>query len=524
MKRQILTVIFAIGIGSLSGSAQVRDLVFTNRAEQELFYRWDTTKTIDRDILECLLLAEGMPDQLSRNREWLASLEEEVKDIVRLEDSPLSKGEKLYAFVHERVLRKYSGVASAASLMTIGEYSCVTSTALYYHLGRVVGLPVIFHATPFHVCPVIEHEGKRIWVELTQPRDGFDIEFHQDELVEWLLEQKLATEEELQQKGEDIVYNDFIHGHYQSSVAAILGYHYYNFALKLYELGKREESFWALAKASTLEGQDKMIEEVFDESFRILSSLPRISTSYSKASSTYFKLRGRDTTVVVDGLTSVREGVENLLQTQRDLEQADSVQWMLERVLPKSPLVERPLAELRQFISVNKGLELNRKGRYHESFNVISGELEKDITNGKLQDIYVTVGMAYVQKLLMNGDDELAIATMDSMRKKVPEYAELRDAYSRILVSSIMTSGKYRTSPLKARESLMKAFEMDSTNMYVRESLGAVHHELAMSEIRKSKWQSARRFVTQGLRFAPGNEVLRSDLELLEKELRKSKK
>ena len=521
-----LSFAFALGITlfTASANAHAQGLSFQSQDERDLFTYWERSNTLNRGILECLFIAEGMSVQLDRNRQWLDKLEVEVKELIEQDESNLKKGEKLYNFVHDRVLRKYSGEASATTLMTNGEYSCVTATALYYHLGRVVGLPVMFHATPFHVCPILNIRGRRIWVELTQPKGGFDVEYNRKELVDLLLDNKLITTGEIDQKGEELVYNEFIHGHYQDSVAAILGYHYYNYALKLDRLGKREEAFWALAKARSLEHDDEAIKRVFDASFYVVSSLQKLSSSYFEIASIYFMSRDDDTTAVVDVITSVRQGVENLIQTQRDIGQADSILALLDRANLPTHLVERPLSELRQSVSVNKGLDLNRKGRYQEAYAAISTELRKDSSNAKLQDIYVHVGINYVQKLLTSGNNALAIATVDSMHKQMPSYDILRGEYARIVVSSIMVTGKYRTSPFKAREELMKVFDMDSANTYVREALASVHHELAMGEIRKGNWQTARSQIMQGLRFVPDNEYLQSDLSLLQKERPKSKK
>jgi len=524
MKASALTLVIALAALTCTARGQVQDFSFQNQAEQELFAYWELNRTLNRNILECLLIAEGRSDQLPRNEVWLSAREAEVKKYIDADQSILKKAEGLYVYVHESILRKFSGEATATMLMTSGEYSCVTSTALYYHLGSVMGLPVMFHATPFHVCPIISYQDKKIWVELTQPKEGFDIEYDRRKLVEVLLENKLVTKEELDQKGEEATFNDFIHGHYQTSIAAILGLHYYNHALGLDEQGRREEAFWALAKAYLLEHEDQVIEEVFDASFYNLSSLPKLSTSYFKAASAYFTLRGKDTTAVADAITSVSGGIENLLQTQRDFGQADSILTMLERTVVSSSSTEQPLAELRRSVTINKALELERTGKYQESFDLISAELKKDTANTKLQDVYVHVGMACVEKLLTSGKDGLAIALIDTMYKRMPDYARLRESYGRVLAASVMISGKYRTSPVQACRNLMKAFDLDSTNVYVREALASVHHELAMAEIRKSNWRSARSHINQGLRFSPNNEFLKSDLALLQKEGPKPKK
>ena len=243
MRRYVSLLIVLSAIVFIPSYGQVENLVFSNQAEMDLFTHWDSTRTLDRDIFECLLLAEGTPDQIPQCREWLAALETGVGKSIRKDASLLGKGEKLFTFVHDRVLRKYSGTASASSLMKTGEYSCVTATALYYRLGTIIDVPVIFHATPYHVCPVIDRHGTKTWFEMTQPQGGFDVEYDRSKVVELMLESKLTTKEEVEKKGEDAVFDEFILGHFQNSIASILGYHYYNFGLKLDRAGKREEAF-----------------------------------------------------------------------------------------------------------------------------------------------------------------------------------------------------------------------------------------------------------------------------------------
>ena len=503
-----------------TGNAQV--LSFQNSEEQTLITYWEHHKTLDRDILECLLVAEGKADQVARHKEWVSGLEAGIRKEIDVDASIPAKGKGLYRFVHDRVLRKFSGDASVASLMTNGEFNCVTASALYCQLARAIALPVTFHATPFHVCPILSTEDSKIWVELTDPRNGFDAEYKEESLVRFLLDNKLVTSGEVDQKGEEAIYNEFIHGKYRESAAALLGYHYYNQALRLDKNGQREQSFWALAKARCLEEEDEAIRIAFDASFQLVSTQRQFSTSYFKITSTYFHSRGRDSTVIGDAVTGAALAVENIIQSQRNFDQADSILQMMDQTILLTPAVHRSLTELRQSVSVNRGLELNRKGQYDQAYRVIATELQRDSSNALLQDVYVQVGMDYVQRLFISGNDKLALAIVDSLRRKMPAYGGLKDMYSRLTLASIMATGQYRTNPIKACEALTKAFEMDSTNTYVRQALGAVYHELAMAEIRKDNWRSARNQIMQGLRYAPENEYLKSDLSLLKKERPKS--
>jgi tetratricopeptide (TPR) repeat protein len=465
-----------------------------------------------------------MADNIPQARTWLASLEAEARAYIGTEDSFLARGEKLYTFMHERPLKKFGGPATATSLMKNGEYNCVTSTALYYQLGIAVSVPMIFHATPFHVCPVLEYEGKKVWVELTQPKDGFDREFDTARLVEWLLENKMVTREEFDSKGKEAVCNEFIKGSYQRSIGAVIGYHYYNYALALMDRGKEEEGFWALAKAHLLDEADKTVNEAFDASFLVVSALPKLSSSYLQCASAYVIARGKDTTVTAATLAAVDAGVENVIKAQRDFTQSDSILSMVERYLSGAELKEKHLLGLRQSVSVNRGLDLSRKGRHKEAFAVVANELAKDSANGNLRDFYAEVGLAYAQKLLTSGNVEESAAVMDTMYRRLPEYVTLRETYARVLVASEMTSRQFQSHPEKSLVTLLKALDLDSSNVYVRESLASVYHELAMSEIRKNNWQLARKQVLMGLKFAPDHQYLKSDLDLLKKEAPRTKK
>ena len=511
-----------LSAGSVFG--QEPDFAFSSREEQALITHWESHRTLPRGILECLLVAEGADGQLSRCASWIAPLETEAKKRVDPEGSFERKGEQLFEFLHERVLRKYSARASAEALMAGGEYSCVTAAALYYHLGTLAGLRVTFHATPFHVSPILESDGRKIWIEMTQPNDGFDVEYYDPELVDELVEQKIIARDELDRKGRETVYNEFVQGHFQPSAASLLGYHYYNHALKLDERGKTEEAFWALAKAHALEPGDEGIQRVLDYAFVNLSTLEHLESSYARAAREYFRARGRDSTAVEGAIEGAYQGVSVLIRTGHDIAQAESVLTTIEGFLTPRERGGRGMTRLRQFVGVSRGREFGRRGQHQEAFGIFAAELRRDSTAAWLQDLYIESGVRYAEKLHSAGKVDQALALIDSIYLKMPSYDKLKEVYIRFTLYSVMSSHRYRTSPVAARESLMRGFRMDSTNAYVRNALATVYHELAMNEIRKSNWNAARSQIMQGLRFDPGNEYLNSDLELLRKERPKSTK
>ena len=519
-----ITYIIVLLVFSETLHGQVQNLEFTHQLERDIFEQWQTDKSIKYGILDCLLIAEGHSAHLGLMRLWLDSLKKDVADQIEIDRPPLKKGRKLYEYIQARLLRKYSGIASGLSLMTTGEFSCVTATALYYELGNAISLPVIFHATPFHVCPVLQIEGKKVWIEMTNPKDGFDLDHDEKALVQWLLQNKFVLPEEIKEKGEDIVYNDFLKGHYQTSVNAILAYHYYNQALKQDGLGKTEDAYWDLAKAYTLENQDESITKVYDVSFLQISAISKLSSSYLNISKTYFQLRSADTSVSVQAIAAVQQGVQNVLEKDRNYPQIDSIVSFLEPVSHLSDIACKSYADLVQYVSVNKALEFHRTGKYKEAFKLISSEFDKDSHNAKLQDTYAAIGISYVQKSLSSGNSSVAVDIMDSLYKRLPDYADVRNIYVRVRMSMAMDLDSYKNNPAEAIQNLKKAYQIDSTNTYVRQAIARVYHELAMAEIRKSNWRAAQKYIKDGLKIVPEHEYLKSDLDLLKKEITKPKR
>jgi hypothetical protein len=139
----------------------------------------------DRLLLDALLFASGVVDGKAREnyrRRFDQLAATASKDLGNGNGrDPLERGEKLMAFLHKGVMKGgyQEHQTSLAVVFDSGTFNCVSSTALYYLLGRRLGLelrPISIPATGFtagHASLDMIVDGRRIEVEPTNP-DGFD--------------------------------------------------------------------------------------------------------------------------------------------------------------------------------------------------------------------------------------------------------------------------------------------------------------------------------------------------------------
>jgi tetratricopeptide (TPR) repeat protein len=137
----------------------------------------------DRFLFDALLFASGIVEVKAREdyRRRFDQLAAGACKAVGNGRDPLERGEKLMGFLHKGVMKGgyKEHQTSLAGVFDTGTFNCVSSTALYYLLGRRLGLelrPISIPANGIvsgHASLDMIVDGRRIEVEPTNP-DGFD--------------------------------------------------------------------------------------------------------------------------------------------------------------------------------------------------------------------------------------------------------------------------------------------------------------------------------------------------------------
>ena len=122
-----------------------------------------------------------------------------------------AKYDTIFNILHAKYLKRYSKESKISDLFQNKNYNCLTSTCLYHALCKDLGLKINIYGTSGHVyASVPGNDSSKIIVEMTDPAEGFDFGKNEDDYLEYLLEFKIITRDELKKKTVDEIYNEYI--------------------------------------------------------------------------------------------------------------------------------------------------------------------------------------------------------------------------------------------------------------------------------------------------------------------------
>ncbi len=139
----------------------------------------------DATLLDAMLFASGATGEetLKKYRDQFAKLVASAKAAVADATTDRERGDKLLVFLHKGVMAKgyETHQSSVTAVFDTGTFNCVSSTAVYYLVGKKLGLtltPISIPGGSFlagHATVDLVDGGKRVQVEATNA-DGFDWE------------------------------------------------------------------------------------------------------------------------------------------------------------------------------------------------------------------------------------------------------------------------------------------------------------------------------------------------------------
>ena len=80
---------------------------------------------------------------------------------------------RTYYAVHRRKLYNFKANADFTDVFKKGEYNCVTASALVAYVFQEIGIDYSIRLAPGHVFVIAESGGKKVYLETTDPINGF---------------------------------------------------------------------------------------------------------------------------------------------------------------------------------------------------------------------------------------------------------------------------------------------------------------------------------------------------------------
>jgi tetratricopeptide (TPR) repeat protein len=138
---------------------------------------------------------------------------------------------KIYNTIHNKFFQKYDLKAEFTDVFKNGTYNCVSVTALYVYVFEKLNIPYHIKELPTHVFLIAYPQTLKIHLETTVPGAyGFyspnDSEVKK--IVDELVEVKLVSKLELQEKGFSKVYQDYFYGKKFVDKKSLIGMQYFN--------------------------------------------------------------------------------------------------------------------------------------------------------------------------------------------------------------------------------------------------------------------------------------------------------
>jgi tetratricopeptide (TPR) repeat protein len=466
--------------------------------------------------LELLLEADGITkvDDINSYKKVYDKILTECKSEVSKEQSVFSKHEVIFNRLHDDYLKKYQNEAYINKLFKGKEFNCVTAVVLYNMICTDLGLEINLYESPFHVFITAPTPGNRDFkIELTDPVDGFNASLDNSEYVEYLLDYKLITEEELKEKGEVKILNEFISETHQISSRDLVAIYYANIG------------FYNLLKDSTAKAYNyykKSISFAYDSTraqsliWVWASHVENIQNDIKKLNS--FLLENLDSIPVdksyYDQIINSSAIAIDFNVDKNDFESAENIFNKLESVLPDEMLKEDYFIRIELAIKSNKIQNKIIRGDYEAAYSIATDLYVKNKDNSKVLDIYLQCGNIYMQNLGLNRETDRLVEVADSMFTNAPGIKSVEDNFVLACINAVVKAGLYKTNHYKSKEILFAANKKLPNNKGIKETIAYLYHEIAMAEIRNRNYKKALEILNDGLKYDPENWELKHEIEL----------
>jgi tetratricopeptide (TPR) repeat protein len=408
-------------------------------------------------------------------------------------------------------LKRYVEETSFAGIFTDGKYNCVSATLLYSMLAREYNIPHRIVLTPVHTYLYVIDEGDKITIELTAGEDGFDLKLPIDAALDMLLQTKQISEEELQNKGKRLIYQEFVENS------------------EIIDFDKLMDAFSANLAI------EAMGKELFDEAYALLQKCRSFIVEreeyhliylvvYSNYLEALFKRKALETidTVLFSEYqnhfssaidANIPKALGNLLQYYSNERKYEKCLSVLAKYLDSSRQDFSEYDNLHLLVLSELVQDNILTEDYEAAYKNIQKVMAIDSTNTKLVLHFTGIIKAAAQKRVEAGNAEGAYALFDENRHLFNLYPNIKESYVDIILYHVMyfERDKVLVNPTKYIPLLEKALKLQPDNRRTKKALTSVYHEIAMQKVRQNNLSVALKWVRKGLKVDPDSKTLQDD-------------
>lgn len=234
---RISIVIFLLVLANLAFAGgndslvKFNELSFHSDFERELFKSYISKKS-QTDIIDLFLHTFEKKNSINSTaihakiNDCVAVLLKETKGL-----SETKKVKEIYKFIHKRFLSVYKLRNSFADIFDKGEYNCVSASALYAIVFKMMDIPFQIIEAPQHVYLVAYPNSHKIMIETTLPTNGYFTfsDVYIEKFIKYMYENKIISKEEYDFHSANELFNKYYFMNKGMSLLELAGIQYSNF-------------------------------------------------------------------------------------------------------------------------------------------------------------------------------------------------------------------------------------------------------------------------------------------------------
>lgn len=460
--------------------------------------------------------AYSSTEEFENYKDFLNRHKSELDKKIKNRFSYKRKAEIIFKYLHEEVFLRYKLNSRVEELIETKSYNCVTATAFFVSMAEVFEIPFQIYETPAHVYAAIPDGNNEIIVELTAPENGFDFDTDIESVLQTLLDSKLISQQELEEKGAEQLFAEYVKETIPIGERELLAIQYYNDGVMYSDEKKYRESYNKFRKALILYNNPQ-----FSEAYRYTVSVSQLDFTLpvnEKTELLHILLEStrEDSLLTYTLIPHLGELIEDLMKAEDTFDDAQAlIDRARDEVFPDE-LIKSKINEYQVYIYTSIAQNASLRGDSNLAKENLEKALQIDPENGRLITYYVSVSSNHALKLAQFGLLETARAQIDQLAFDYPQgYPIVLDAQVRIILSGLIEIPIVHDNAPKLLSDIKLAHSIQPENIYLKSFAANVFHELAMQQIRRADYQRAKDYILMGLEYNKDNPTLISDLELI---------
>lgn len=254
--KQLLLSLLLVCATLFNGNAQI-DSIFKSSIEyysdfeKAAFEKYIGGDTNDLDQLMLAIDKDMTDDECRVNWDKAEEFFKKIEPKVNKKKSINKKISYIFNSIHDEFFVKYEIVASIDQIFSTGTYNCLSASAFYAKAFDYFNIPYDIKSQPAHIYLIADPNGIKRKIESTDPIRGY---YSVDKrikkaIVNQLLDNKLITQDEVELKGHEAIYEEIFLSDKTITMNQLIGLQYYNDGIKAFEAEEYETAFNQLKKS-----------------------------------------------------------------------------------------------------------------------------------------------------------------------------------------------------------------------------------------------------------------------------------